>query len=98
SLWFRIQKMVEIYKPDWCDTRADWSVYLFSPQNSFRLMCQMIITHKLFDYIVLAFIFLNCITVALERPEIDQGSTERIFLSVSNYFFTAIFVAEMTLK
>ncbi|XP_078094500.1 voltage-dependent T-type calcium channel subunit alpha-1I-like [Mustelus asterias] len=98
SLCFRIQKMVEIYKPDWCDTRADWSVYLFSPQNRFRLMCQMIITHKLFDYIVLAFIFLNCITVALERPEIDQGSMERIFLSVSNYFFTAIFVAEMTLK
>ncbi|XP_043535433.1 voltage-dependent T-type calcium channel subunit alpha-1I isoform X4 [Chiloscyllium plagiosum] len=98
SLWFRIQKMVEIYKPDWCDTRADWSVYLFSPQNRFRLMCQMIIAHKLFDYVVLAFIFLNCITVALERPEIDQGSTERIFLSVSNYFFTAIFVAEMTLK
>ncbi|XP_067830266.1 voltage-dependent T-type calcium channel subunit alpha-1I [Heptranchias perlo] len=98
SLCFRIQKMMEIYKPDWCETRADWSVYLFSPQNRFRLMCQMIITHKLFDYIVLAFIFLNCITVALERPEIDQGSTERIFLSVSNYFFTAIFVAEMTLK
>ncbi|XP_038639465.1 voltage-dependent T-type calcium channel subunit alpha-1I isoform X3 [Scyliorhinus canicula] len=98
SLCFRIQKMVEIYKPDWCDTRADWSVYLFSPQNRFRLMCQMIIAHKLFDYIVLAFIFLNCITVALERPDIGQGSTERIFLSVSNYFFTAIFVAEMTLK
>ncbi|XP_072890107.1 voltage-dependent T-type calcium channel subunit alpha-1I-like isoform X1 [Hemitrygon akajei] len=98
SLCFRIQKMIEIYKPDWCETRADWSVYLFSPQNRFRLMCQMIIAHKLFDYIVLAFIFLNCITVALERPEINQGSTERIFLSVSNHFFTAIFVAEMTLK
>uniref|UniRef100_UPI00398F13ED voltage-dependent T-type calcium channel subunit alpha-1I-like n=1 Tax=Pristiophorus japonicus TaxID=55135 RepID=UPI00398F13ED len=98
TLCFRIQKMMEVYKPDWCETRADWSVYLFSPQNRFRLMCQMIIAHKLFDYIVLAFIFLNCITVALERPEIDQGSTERIFLSVSNYFFTAIFVAEMTLK
>ncbi|XP_072348668.1 LOW QUALITY PROTEIN: voltage-dependent T-type calcium channel subunit alpha-1I [Scyliorhinus torazame] len=98
SLCFRIQKMVEIYKPDWCDTRANWSVYLFSPQNRFRLMCQMIIAHKLFDYIVLALIFLNCITVALERPDIGQGSTERIFLSVSNYFFTAIFVAEMTLK
>ncbi|XP_032869031.1 voltage-dependent T-type calcium channel subunit alpha-1I [Amblyraja radiata] len=98
SLCYRIQKMMEIYKPDWCESRADWSVYLFSPQNRFRLMCQMIIAHKLFDYIVLAFIFLNCITVALERPEISQGSTERIFLSVSNYFFTAIFVAEMTLK
>lgn len=40
----------------------------------FRLMCQSIIAHKLFDYVVLAFIFSNCITVALERPKILQGS------------------------
>ncbi|RXM28553.1 Voltage-dependent T-type calcium channel subunit alpha-1I [Acipenser ruthenus] len=28
----------------------------------------------MFDYMVLAFIFLNCITVALERPEIPPRS------------------------
>uniref|UniRef100_A0A803TTJ5 Voltage-dependent T-type calcium channel subunit alpha n=1 Tax=Anolis carolinensis TaxID=28377 RepID=A0A803TTJ5_ANOCA len=64
----------------------------------FRILCQTIIAHKLFDYVVLSFIFLNCITIALERPQIEHGSTERIFLTVSNYIFTAIFVAEMTLK
>lgn len=83
----------------------------------------------MFDHVVLVFIFLNCITIALERPDIDPGSTvrppspgrrwvggwgwvsrvqpapltapflqERVFLSVSNYIFTAIFVAEMTMK
>ncbi|KAJ6658956.1 hypothetical protein lerEdw1_019593 [Lerista edwardsae] len=119
SLCFRIKKMIEAYKPDWCELREDWSIYLFSPQNrcvsftfglafwamlgvmsphAFRILCQTIIAHKLFDYIVLAFIFLNCITIALERPQIEQRSTERIFLTVSNYIFTAIFVAEMTLK
>ncbi|XP_072539605.1 voltage-dependent T-type calcium channel subunit alpha-1I [Salminus brasiliensis] len=98
SLCFRIQKMMEVYRPDWCETREDWSVYLFSPQNKFRLTCQKIIAHKLFDYVVLAFIFLNCITVALERPKIHQGSLERVFLTISNYIFTAIFVAEMTVK
>ncbi|XP_053109023.1 voltage-dependent T-type calcium channel subunit alpha-1I isoform X3 [Hemicordylus capensis] len=98
SLCFRIKKMIEAYKPDWCELREDWSIYLFSPQNRFRILCQTIIAHKLFDYIVLAFIFLNCITIALERPQIEQRSTERIFLTVSNYIFTAIFVAEMTLK
>uniref|UniRef100_A0A7N4PNB9 Voltage-dependent T-type calcium channel subunit alpha n=1 Tax=Sarcophilus harrisii TaxID=9305 RepID=A0A7N4PNB9_SARHA len=87
-----------VYKPDWCEIREDWSVYLFSPENRFRVLCQTIITHKLFDYVVLAFIFLNCITIALERPQIEAGSTERIFLTVSNYIFTAIFVGEMTLK
>ncbi|KAI3353471.1 hypothetical protein L3Q82_019996 [Scortum barcoo] len=98
SLCFRIQKMMEVYKPDWCESREEWSVYLFSPQNKFRLLCQSIIAHKLFDYVVLAFIFLNCITVALERPKILQGSLERVFLTISNYIFTAIFVAEMTVK
>ncbi|XP_051483351.1 voltage-dependent T-type calcium channel subunit alpha-1I isoform X2 [Apus apus] len=98
TLCFRIRKMMEVYKPDWCELREDWSIYLFSPQNRFRLLCQTIIAHKLFDYVVLAFIFLNCITIALERPQIEHRSTERIFLTVSNYIFTAIFVAEMTLK
>ncbi|XP_062308689.1 voltage-dependent T-type calcium channel subunit alpha-1I, partial [Osmerus eperlanus] len=98
SLCFRIQKMLEVYRPDWCDTREHWSVFLFSPQNKFRKMCQSIIAHKMFDYIVLAFIFSNCITVALERPKILQGSLERVFLTSSNYIFTAIFVGEMTLK
>uniref|UniRef100_A0A674CLV3 Calcium voltage-gated channel subunit alpha1 Ia n=1 Tax=Salmo trutta TaxID=8032 RepID=A0A674CLV3_SALTR len=64
----------------------------------FRRVCQSIIAYKMFDYVVLAFIFSNCITVALERPKIMQGSLERVFLTISNYVFTAIFVAEMTLK
>uniref|UniRef100_A0A8C6LAW9 Calcium voltage-gated channel subunit alpha1 Ia n=1 Tax=Nothobranchius furzeri TaxID=105023 RepID=A0A8C6LAW9_NOTFU len=98
SLCFRIQKMLEVYRPDWCETREDWSIFLFSPRNKFRQMCQSIIAHKLFDYIVLVFIFSNCITVALERPKILQGSLERVFLTISNYIFTAIFVGEMTLK
>lgn len=90
----------------------------------FRASCQKIIAHKMFDHVVLVFIFLNCITIALERPDIDPGSTvrphispgrgrvsrvwpappdnlslqERVFLSISNYIFTAIFVAEMMVK
>ncbi|XP_064414921.1 voltage-dependent T-type calcium channel subunit alpha-1H [Latimeria chalumnae] len=98
SYCFRIRKMLEPYKPEWCKAHEDWSLYLFSPQNRFRTMCQKVIAHKMFDHVVLVFIFLNCITIALERPEIDQNSTERMFLTVSNYIFTAIFVAEMTVK
>uniref|UniRef100_A0A8C9WCX2 Calcium voltage-gated channel subunit alpha1 I n=1 Tax=Scleropages formosus TaxID=113540 RepID=A0A8C9WCX2_SCLFO len=72
--------------------------YFFCYLYRFRLLCQSVIAHKLFDYVVLVFIFLNCITVALERPKIHQGSLERLFLTISNYIFTAIFVAEMTVK
>ncbi|KFO58967.1 Voltage-dependent T-type calcium channel subunit alpha-1I, partial [Corvus brachyrhynchos] len=98
SYCYRIRKALEPYKPRWCKTHEDWSLYLFSPQNRFRVMCQKVIAHKMFDHVVLVFIFLNCITIALERPDIDPLSTERIFLSVSNYIFTAIFVAEMMVK
>ncbi|XP_044792329.2 voltage-dependent T-type calcium channel subunit alpha-1H isoform X6 [Bubalus bubalis] len=94
----RLQKVLEPHKPECCRSREPWALYLFSPQNRFRISCQKIIAHKMFDHVVLVFIFLNCITIALERPDIDPGSTERVFLSVSNYIFTAIFVAEMMVK
>ncbi|KAL7852966.1 hypothetical protein SRHO_G00187510 [Serrasalmus rhombeus] len=93
-----VKRILEPYKPQWCRDHEDWSLYLFSPQNEFRVRCQKVITHKMFDHIVLIFIFLNCITIALERPDIQPYSMERVFLSVSNYIFTAIFVAEMTVK
>ncbi|XP_058013632.1 voltage-dependent T-type calcium channel subunit alpha-1H [Ahaetulla prasina] len=98
SFCYRIRKNLEPYKPKWCKNHEDWSLYLFSPQNRLRANCQKVIAHKMFDHVVLIFIFLNCITIALERPDIDPNSTERIFLSVSNYIFTAIFVAEMMVK
>ncbi|XP_038675349.1 voltage-dependent T-type calcium channel subunit alpha-1H isoform X3 [Scyliorhinus canicula] len=98
SYCFRIRQFLEPYKPSWCKTHEDWALYLFAPQNRFRIMCEKIIAHKMFDHVVLVFIFLNCITIALERPAIDPKSTERMFLSVSNHIFTAIFVLEMALK
>uniref|UniRef100_A0AAX7T0C3 Voltage-dependent T-type calcium channel subunit alpha n=1 Tax=Astatotilapia calliptera TaxID=8154 RepID=A0AAX7T0C3_ASTCA len=85
-------------KPRWCKEHEDWTLYLFSPENPFRMWCQKVISHRLFDHIVLVFIFLNCITIALERPDIKNDSTERHFLSVSNYIFTVIFLAEMAIK
>uniref|UniRef100_A0A452RC35 Calcium voltage-gated channel subunit alpha1 H n=1 Tax=Ursus americanus TaxID=9643 RepID=A0A452RC35_URSAM len=98
SCCLRLRKVLEPYKPAWCRSREPWALYLFSPQNRFRVSCRKVIAHKMFDHVVLVFIFLNCITIALERPDIDPGSTERVFLSVSNYIFTAIFVAEMMVK
>ncbi|KAM9785292.1 voltage-dependent T-type calcium channel subunit alpha-1H isoform 1-T2 [Syngnathus typhle] len=85
-------------KPRWCKEHEEWNLYLFSPENSFRVWCQSVISHKMFDHVVLVFIFLNCITIALERPNIQPHSNERMFLKVSNYVFTVIFLAEMTIK
>ncbi|XP_061119917.1 voltage-dependent T-type calcium channel subunit alpha-1G isoform X1 [Syngnathus typhle] len=94
----RLFGWLEKKQPEWCRQRDTWSLYLFSPQSRFRLACKKIIDHKMFDHVVLVIIFLNCITIAMERPRIDPASAERIFLTLSNYIFTAIFVTEMTVK
>nr|XP_056723089.1 voltage-dependent T-type calcium channel subunit alpha-1G isoform X4 [Euleptes europaea] len=94
----RMKAWIRARLPTWCKERDSWSVYIFAPQSKFRLVCNKIITHKMFDHIVLVIIFLNCITIAMERPKIEPHSAERIFLTLSNYIFTAIFLAEMTIK
>ncbi|XP_047465685.1 voltage-dependent T-type calcium channel subunit alpha-1G isoform X5 [Mugil cephalus] len=94
----RLLRWLEKKQPTWCRQRDTWSLYIFPPESRFRIVCNKIITHKMFDHIVLVIIFLNCITIAMERPHIDPRSAERLFLTLSNYIFTAIFVAEMTVK
>ncbi|XP_038568913.1 voltage-dependent T-type calcium channel subunit alpha-1I isoform X1 [Micropterus salmoides] len=98
SLCKKLKKLLEPYEPQWCLEHEEWSLYLFAPHNRFRSWCQRVIGHKMFDHIILLFIFLNCITIALERPDIQPDSMERVFLSVSNYIFTVIFVGEMMIK
>ncbi|XP_021270623.1 voltage-dependent T-type calcium channel subunit alpha-1G isoform X1 [Numida meleagris] len=94
----RMKAWVRAHLPACCKERDSWSIYIFAPHSRFRLMCSKIITHKMFDHIVLVIIFLNCITIAMERPKIEPHSAERIFLTLSNYIFTVIFLTEMTVK
>lgn len=59
--------------------RGGWSIQisadlLLSFVFRFRLWCQRVIGHKMFDHVILLFIFLNCITIALERPDIQPSS------------------------
>ncbi|XP_055581499.1 voltage-dependent T-type calcium channel subunit alpha-1G isoform X10 [Falco cherrug] len=94
----RMKAWIRARLPACCKERDSWSIYIFAPHSRFRLMCNKIITHKMFDHIVLVIIFLNCITIAMERPKIEPHSAERIFLTLSNYIFTVIFLTEMTVK
>ncbi|KFV48805.1 Voltage-dependent T-type calcium channel subunit alpha-1G, partial [Tyto alba] len=94
----RMKAWVRAHLPSCCKQRDSWSIYVFAPHSRFRMMCNKIITHKMFDHIVLVIIFLNCITIAMERPKIEPHSAERIFLTLSNYIFTVIFLTEMTVK
>uniref|UniRef100_A0A915CTA5 Ion transport domain-containing protein n=1 Tax=Ditylenchus dipsaci TaxID=166011 RepID=A0A915CTA5_9BILA len=79
-------------------SRSDCSLFLFSPKNRIRLKCIKLTQRKWFDYTVLMFIGINCVTLAMERPSIPPGSPERMFLTTAGYVFTLIFTVEMSLK
>lgn len=75
------------------------SSFFFAIQlNRFRRICTWFVNQKWFDNVVLLFIALNCITLAMERPNIPPDSGERLFLSTANYVFTFVFTVEMFIK
>ena len=51
-----------------------------------------------FDFVILIFIAFNCITLAMERPNIPPWSIERKCLDGANHVFTVVFGIEMYLK
>ncbi|XP_034538500.1 voltage-dependent T-type calcium channel subunit alpha-1H-like isoform X1 [Notolabrus celidotus] len=82
----------------WCKDHDEWSLYVFSPRNRCRMICRRMVSHSMFDHVILLFILLSCVTIAMERPGIDPRSTERLILNVSLYVFSAVFLVEMLLK
>uniref|UniRef100_A0A1I8A0L3 Voltage-dependent T-type calcium channel subunit alpha n=1 Tax=Steinernema glaseri TaxID=37863 RepID=A0A1I8A0L3_9BILA len=91
-------KWRRLLRKTWVHTRSDYSLFLFSPTNRLRQRCLKLTQKKWFDYIILMFIGINCITLAMERPSIPPHSHERLFLTLSSYIFTVIFTIEMSLK
>uniref|UniRef100_A0AC35G2Z4 Ion transport domain-containing protein n=1 Tax=Panagrolaimus sp. PS1159 TaxID=55785 RepID=A0AC35G2Z4_9BILA len=79
-------------------SRQDCALFIFSPKNRLRIQCLRLTQKKWFDYTILVFIGINCVTLAMERPSIPPRSYERLFLTVSGYIFTFIFSIEMSLK
>ncbi|XP_015590684.1 voltage-dependent T-type calcium channel subunit alpha-1G isoform X2 [Cephus cinctus] len=95
----KIKKIFMFFEPKGClKERDDYSLYLFPPNNRFRVLCRWFVDQKWFDNVVLLFIGLNCITLAMERPNIPPDSRERLFLATANYIFTGVFAVEMFVK
>ncbi|XP_071444004.1 voltage-dependent T-type calcium channel subunit alpha-1G [Hetaerina americana] len=95
----KMKKIFVFFEPRGClKEKDDHSLYIFAPDNSIRQMCIWFVEQKWFDNVVLLFIALNCITLAMERPNIPTISKERLFLSTANYIFTVVFALEMLVK
>uniref|UniRef100_A0A1A9VSZ6 Ion transport domain-containing protein n=1 Tax=Glossina austeni TaxID=7395 RepID=A0A1A9VSZ6_GLOAU len=95
----KLKMVIERLVPkDFTEERRTYSLYIFPEDNKFRQICSWFVSQKWFDNVVLLFIALNCITLAMERPNIPPYSTERLFLSTANYVFTVVFSVEMFVK
>ncbi|XP_017770530.1 PREDICTED: voltage-dependent T-type calcium channel subunit alpha-1H isoform X4 [Nicrophorus vespilloides] len=95
----KLRRLLIYLEPKGCmKERDDYSLYIFTPNNRFRKLCTWLVDQKWFDNVVLLFIACNCITLAMERPNIPPDSKERHFLSVSNDVFTVVFTVEMFVK
>lgn len=89
-----IRKRIQAFTSD----RKDYALYIFPEDNRFRQICIWFVTQKWFDNVILLFIALNCITLAMERPNIPPSCAERYFLATANYIFTVVFTVEMFVK
>ncbi len=56
------------------EKRSEYSLYLFSKENSIRKFCYYLTLQKWFENVILLFVALNCITLAMERPSIIPTS------------------------
>ncbi|KAL3206040.1 hypothetical protein MRX96_040482 [Rhipicephalus microplus] len=97
-----VPKLCWYFEPQWwrwCfENRQDYALFLFPPDSKVRMYCNRLTDGRWFDYTVLAFIALNCITLAMERPNIPPRSLERELLIAANYTFTVVFAFEMLVK
>ena len=75
-----------------------YSFGLFGPNNVLRHCCIALVTHKYFEYVVLAAIVGSSICLAIDEPGIESNSTKYQALNITDYIFTVFFVLEMLVK
>jgi len=76
----------------------DYSFYLFSLDSNFRAFFVRLVARHYFKKFIFHIICLSCLSMALERPNIEPESWERQLLVASNYAFTLVFTVEMLFK
>ena len=92
------QKTIRQKFQEFLAKRETYSLYIWPPDSALRVTCADLTSQGWFDFIILTFISANCITLAMERPNIPPWSLERTVLDTANHIFTVVFGIEMLLK
>lgn len=76
-----------------------YSFYIFSKKNPFRILCRIIITHKLFEAVILTLISCAALTLAIETyyiiNPVPEATTAFYWI---NIFLTIVFSIECLMK
>lgn len=78
--------------------RWDHSLWLFGPSSAPKKICQRIMVDVWFERVIMTAILLNSIFIAMERPSIQDGSTERLLLNIFGWVFAGIYLIEFIIK
>ncbi|DBA01467.1 TPA: hypothetical protein N0F65_005586 [Lagenidium giganteum] len=79
-------------------TKPNRSLFLFQSNNPFRHLCRKMISHPVFENLILAIIFLSSIQLAIDNPLNDPDSTLSVVLATMDNIFNGVFMIEMMLK
>lgn len=88
--------------PQSCFSR-DRSLGLFNTDSSWRMFCAELVDDTtprgiILDRFIMGTIMANSVTLAMERPAIEKGSAERVFLDIAGNLFGFIFLVEFIMK
>lgn len=74
------------------------SCFCIPDTNDLRYHVYNIIRNKWFDRVMMAFIFINCVQMACERPSLDLDSMEAMIYKYVDLGCTIVFAVEAVMK
>lgn len=74
------------------------SLYIFAPDNGFRLLCTKIVKHPIYDFAMLFFVMFACWLVAWSGAPSSKSKDQKDFVDIANFVLWIIFTLEVVLK
>jgi hypothetical protein len=91
----RLVEKLNAPSPPW---PADYSLFLFGPQNAIRHACKAAVARPEWGRVVIALIIASSVTLALDSPRLDPTSNLAYALKCLDVLFTLLFLGEMLAK
>ena len=79
------------------EVKCQFSLYLFSKENTFRKLCFKILVNRLFYYLMNCVIFLSMLKLIIDSY-VDKEDNLKVLSDVLNYFINISFITEAFIK